>query len=147
MSLALRQLSTADTGFEADFQRLLHWSAETDAAIEGRVAQIIADVRARDAAVLELTARFDGLQVASMSALEIGRTSCAPRWVASRRRSARRWSRRPRACAATTSASATPAAKAGATAMPTARCWARRSRRWTGWASTCRVARRPIRPA
>ena len=73
MSLALRQLSTSDPGFEADFQRLLHWSAETDAAIEGRVAQIIADVRARgDAAVLELTARFDGLRATSMAALEIG---------------------------------------------------------------------------
>jgi len=73
MTLRLRQLSTADAGFEADFQRLLHWSAETDAAIETRVAQIITDVRERgDAAVLELTARFDGLQAASMSALEIG---------------------------------------------------------------------------
>jgi histidinol dehydrogenase len=73
MKLRLRQLSTSDGGFEADFQRLLHWSAETDAAIEGRVAQIIADVRERgDAAVLELTARFDGLQAASMATLEIG---------------------------------------------------------------------------
>ncbi|MBN8492538.1 MAG: histidinol dehydrogenase [Burkholderiales bacterium] len=73
MTLRLRQLRTADAGFEADFQRLLHWSAETDAAIEDRVAQIIADVRERgDAAVLELTARFDGLQAASMAALEIG---------------------------------------------------------------------------
>jgi histidinol dehydrogenase len=69
----IRRLSTADAGFEAEFQRLLHWSAETDAAIEGRVAQIIDDVRARgDAAVLELTARFDGVQAASMAALEIG---------------------------------------------------------------------------
>ena len=73
MTLRLRQLSTADAGFEADFQRLLHWSAETDATIEGRVAQIIADVRERgDAALLELTARFDGLQAPSMAALEIG---------------------------------------------------------------------------
>ena len=73
MTLRLRQLRTADAGFEADFQRLLHWSAETDAAIEERVAQIIADVRERgDAAVLELTARFDGLQAANMAALEIG---------------------------------------------------------------------------
>jgi histidinol dehydrogenase len=72
MTLELRTLSTADAGFEADFRRVLHWSAETDAAIEGRVAQIIDDVRVRgDAAVLELTARFDGLQAAGVAALEI----------------------------------------------------------------------------
>jgi histidinol dehydrogenase len=72
MSLNLRTLSTAAADFDAQFQRLLHWSAETDAAIEGRVAQIIDDVRARgDAAVLELTARFDGLQADSMAALEL----------------------------------------------------------------------------
>jgi ATP phosphoribosyltransferase len=34
----LRRLSTAAPAFEADFQRVLHWSAETDAAIEQRVA-------------------------------------------------------------------------------------------------------------
>jgi histidinol dehydrogenase len=74
MTLNLRGLSTASPDFEAEFQRVLHWSAETDAAIEQRVAEIIADVRARgDAAVLELTARFDGLQAASMAGLEIGR--------------------------------------------------------------------------
>jgi len=72
--VSIRRLSTADAGFEAEFQRVLHWSAETDAAIEGRVAQIIDDVRARgDAAVLELTARFDGVQAGSMAELEIGR--------------------------------------------------------------------------
>jgi histidinol dehydrogenase len=66
-------LSTAHADFEAQFQALQHWSAETDAAIETRVAEIIADVRARgDAALLELTARFDGVQAASMAALEIG---------------------------------------------------------------------------
>jgi histidinol dehydrogenase len=73
MSVAVRQLSTADAGFEADFTRLLHWSAETDAAIETRVAEIIAEVRARgDAAVLELTARFDGVRAQSVAELEIG---------------------------------------------------------------------------
>ncbi|MFN9281837.1 MAG: histidinol dehydrogenase [Betaproteobacteria bacterium] len=71
--LALRRLSTAAPAFEADFQRVLHWSAETDAAIEQRVAAILEDVRTRgDAAVLEYTARFDGLAAASVSALEIG---------------------------------------------------------------------------
>ena len=73
-AVAIRRLSTAEAGFEAEFQRVLHWSAETDAAIETRVAEIIDSVRARgDAAVLELTARFDGVQAGSMAELEIGR--------------------------------------------------------------------------
>ena len=73
MSLNLRTLRTTDAGFEAEFQRVLHWSAETDHAIEERVAAILADVRARgDAAVLETTQRFDGVQAASVAALELG---------------------------------------------------------------------------
>ncbi|WP_157266078.1 histidinol dehydrogenase [Azohydromonas aeria] len=74
MSLQLRHLSTADADFETAFQRVLHWSAETDAAIEHRVAEIVEAVRSRgDAAVLEFTARFDGVQADSVSALELGR--------------------------------------------------------------------------
>ncbi len=66
------RLSTADATFEADFAAKLHWSADTDAAIEQRVADILADVQQRgDAAVLEYTARFDGLQVDGMAALEL----------------------------------------------------------------------------
>ncbi len=73
MTVKVRRLATSATDFEAEFQRLQHWSAETDAAIEARVAEIIADVRARgDAALLELTARYDGVQAASMADLEIG---------------------------------------------------------------------------
>ncbi len=69
----VQRLATTSAGFEADFERLRHWSADTDAAIESRVAQIVADVRARgDAAVLEYTARFDRLQAASVASLEIG---------------------------------------------------------------------------
>ena len=68
----LRGLSTSDAGFEAQFAQLRHWSDAADAAIEERVAAIIADVRARgDAAVLELTARFDGVHAPSVAALEI----------------------------------------------------------------------------
>ncbi len=71
--VALRRLATTDADFEAQFQQVLHWSADTDAAIDGRAAQIIDDVRARgDAAVLELTARFDGLRAESVAALELG---------------------------------------------------------------------------
>jgi len=66
------QLNTADAGFEAAFAARLHWSADTDAAIEQRVADILADVQKRgDAAVLEYTQRFDGLQAADVKALEI----------------------------------------------------------------------------
>ncbi|WP_425257683.1 histidinol dehydrogenase [Rubrivivax sp. RP6-9] len=71
--VAIRHLHTAADGFEADFQRVLHWSAETDSAIETRVAEIIADVRARgDAAVLAYTARFDGVHAETVAALELG---------------------------------------------------------------------------
>ncbi|OGB29770.1 MAG: histidinol dehydrogenase [Burkholderiales bacterium RIFCSPLOWO2_12_FULL_61_40] len=66
------RLSTADSQFDAQFKARLHWSADADAAIEQRVADILADVQQRgDAAVLEYTARFDGLQADSVQALEL----------------------------------------------------------------------------
>ena len=66
------RLSTADASFDADFKARLHWSAEADAAIEERVAAILADVQLRgDAAVLDYTQRFDGLTAASVQALEL----------------------------------------------------------------------------
>ena len=74
MSLTARpaRLSTTAADFEARFAARLHWSAETDGAIEQRVADILADVRARgDAAVLEYTARFDGLAASGMADLEL----------------------------------------------------------------------------
>ncbi|GAB3475984.1 histidinol dehydrogenase [Polaromonas eurypsychrophila] len=66
------RLSTADATFDAQFTARLHWSADTDAAIEKVVADILADVQQRgDAAVLEYTRRFDHLDVASLQALEL----------------------------------------------------------------------------
>ncbi len=66
------RLSTADPEFEVRFKALQHWSADTDAAIEQRVADILGDVQRRgDAAVLEYTARFDGLNAASVAELEL----------------------------------------------------------------------------
>ena len=66
------RLSTAQADFETLFQQRLHWSADTDTAIEQRVADILADVKARgDAAVLDYTARFDGLQAAAVAELEL----------------------------------------------------------------------------
>ncbi|MEZ7871532.1 MAG: histidinol dehydrogenase [Brachymonas denitrificans] len=66
------RLSTSQPDFEAAFLARLHWSADTDAAIEQRVSDILADVQQRgDAAVLEYTARFDGLQATGMAELEL----------------------------------------------------------------------------
>ena len=74
MSVNIRQLVTASDDFEAEFQRVLHWSAEADEAIEERVASILADVKQRgDAAVLEYTQRFDGVAAERVASLEIGR--------------------------------------------------------------------------
>ena len=68
-------LRTTDADFEVRFQARLHWSADTDAAIEQRVADILADVRTRgDAAVLDYTNRFDGLSATGMTELELTQT-------------------------------------------------------------------------
>ena len=65
-------LSTLEATFEADFQARLHWSAQADAAIEQRVAEILADVQQRgDAAVLDYTRRFDALDAANVVALSL----------------------------------------------------------------------------
>jgi len=59
-----RFLDTADVGFEDAFQALLGAKREDSADVDAVVADIIADVRARgDAAVLELTAKFDRLEL------------------------------------------------------------------------------------
>jgi histidinol dehydrogenase len=55
-----RRLDSSDPGFEAAFEQLLNSKRETDADVDDIVAGIIADVVARgDAALIELTARFD----------------------------------------------------------------------------------------
>ena len=77
MSVQIRRLATTQDDFEAQLQQLLHWSADTDQAIEQRVAEIMADVRARgDEALLEATRRFDGLDAARVAELEIPPADC-----------------------------------------------------------------------
>ena len=57
-------LTHSDADFEADFAALLGMKREEAEDVDQAVAAIIADVRARgDAAVLELTARFDRLEL------------------------------------------------------------------------------------
>ncbi len=77
MAEMMRTLRTDAADFEAQLAALRHWSAKADAAIEERVAEIVADVQRRgDAAVLEYTQRFDQLEATSVAALEIGAAEC-----------------------------------------------------------------------
>jgi histidinol dehydrogenase len=65
-------LSSYEADFHSKFSRRLHWSADTDADIESRVAAILADVQTRgDDAVLAYTQRFDGLSAQAVSELEL----------------------------------------------------------------------------
>ncbi|SIS85790.1 histidinol dehydrogenase [Phaeovulum vinaykumarii] len=57
-------LDTSDPGFDAQFDALLGLKREDAPDVDAAVAAIIADVRARgDAAVIELTAKFDRLEL------------------------------------------------------------------------------------
>lgn len=57
-------LDTKDAGFEAGFAALLGMKREEAEDVDAAVAAIIADVRARgDAAVIELTARYDRMEL------------------------------------------------------------------------------------
>jgi len=69
----IRKLDSTQDDFQETLDALLAFEAETDDAIEGAVAKIIADVRARgDEAVLEYTNRFDRMKAASMADFDIG---------------------------------------------------------------------------
>ena len=68
----MRRLSTTQADFDARLDALLAFETAQDPQVDAAVAAILADVRARgDAAVLEYTARFDGVQAATVGALEI----------------------------------------------------------------------------
>ena len=72
LALDVRRLDSAAPGFAAELDALIAFEASQDPAVDATVAAIIADVRARgDAALLEYTARFDGLAVAKAADLRI----------------------------------------------------------------------------
>jgi histidinol dehydrogenase len=72
MSVQIRKLDSTDADFNAQLRAVLAFEAGEDEAIDRAAAGILADVKARgDAAVLEYTNRFDQLEAASVSALEI----------------------------------------------------------------------------
>jgi histidinol dehydrogenase len=73
-AVRVARLATTASDFDAQLQRVLHWSAQTDRAIEDTVAGIVDDVRARgDTALLQHTARLDGVQATAVADLEVPR--------------------------------------------------------------------------
>ena len=73
--MKVKRLSTADVNFEAELKQLLAFETAQDDRIDQVVADILRDVKTRgDAAVLEYTERFDRLQAAHLSELELGKT-------------------------------------------------------------------------
>ena len=73
----IARLSTTSADFQPRLAGLLRFDAAQDQAITDTVKTIIADIRARgDAALLEMTARFDRVTATSVSDLEIPRAQC-----------------------------------------------------------------------
>ncbi|HNG48496.1 MAG TPA: histidinol dehydrogenase, partial [Plasticicumulans sp.] len=68
----IARLNYSDPDFWPRLDRLTAWEGVSDAHVAGTVAQIIADLRARgDAALLELTNRYDRTAFAAAAELEI----------------------------------------------------------------------------
>ncbi len=74
--IQLKRLVTSSADFDARLEELLAFETAQDEAVERTVVAILADVRARgDSAVLDYTARFDGLSATSVAALELSASS------------------------------------------------------------------------
>jgi histidinol dehydrogenase len=72
--IEIKRLNTAMPDFTQQLDDLLAWESVSDAAISKSVTEILAAIRQRgDAALLELTNRYDRMKVASMAELEISR--------------------------------------------------------------------------
>lgn len=68
----LRLLDSSSTDFKPQLEALLAFETSQDPQVEERVASILEDVKTRgDAAVIEYTQRFDGLNADSMADLEL----------------------------------------------------------------------------
>ncbi|QGZ30006.1 histidinol dehydrogenase [Stutzerimonas stutzeri] len=72
--LDIRRLNASDPDFSRHLEHLLSWESVSDEGVNERVLDIIKAVRERgDAALVDLTQRFDGLQVSSMGDLILPR--------------------------------------------------------------------------
>ncbi|MDE0451972.1 MAG: histidinol dehydrogenase [Gammaproteobacteria bacterium] len=68
----MNRLDTASRDFDDALERLIHWDDPTRREVEESVARVLGDVRKRgDAALLDYTARFDGVAAPAVDALRI----------------------------------------------------------------------------
>jgi len=89
--LNIRRLKKGQADFDQQLKVMLAWESVSDQAVNERVEQILQQVREQgDAAVVELTNRFDGTQAASMADLELSqaRLQQALETISSEQRSA-----------------------------------------------------------
>nr|WP_240433549.1 histidinol dehydrogenase [Solimonas sp. K1W22B-7] len=81
--MEINRLDTRDAGFDAALGQLLDRAPEQDAGVMASVEKIVADVRARgDAALVELTNRYDRRSVGDVAELEIGKDRLRQGWEA-----------------------------------------------------------------
>lgn len=70
--LNIRRLNANDAGFDAELEQLLAWETVSDDQVNSTVKEIVESVRKNgDAALLEYTAKFDRMALASAADLEI----------------------------------------------------------------------------
>jgi histidinol dehydrogenase len=75
---AIARLKTVDASFNEQLDALLHWDISEQDGVSAVAAEVIRDVRQRgDAAIIELTERFDRLSCVDVAALEIPASECA----------------------------------------------------------------------
>jgi histidinol dehydrogenase len=76
MKIEIKQLNSQDDDFWPQLEQLLAWESVSDEQVFSTVSEILSSVRTQgDAAVLDLTARFDGLKVDDMNELEMPLTT------------------------------------------------------------------------
>lgn len=71
-TINIRRLKTGQVDFDQQLKQMLAWESVSDAAVNQRVEQILQQVRQQgDAAVVELTNRFDATSAVTMADLEL----------------------------------------------------------------------------
>ncbi len=72
MSIDIKRLDSREPGFYDALKSLLDWASEADAAVVETVNGILHEIKTRgDSALLEFCRRYDGLEVAAVSDLEM----------------------------------------------------------------------------